>query len=81
MTTVYYDSKHNDQLRRERLYRGDLYVFGPTDQTTAFCEFAQHMIADAFGDLDPELTCMRASITPPEGRGSVSTFGRFISMT
>lgn len=55
MTNIFYDSEHDDETRRKRLYRGDIYVCGPTEQTVAFCKFARGMIEEAFGDLDPEL--------------------------
>ena len=54
MTTIHYDSTHNDQQRRERLYDGDFYVFSPTEQTLDFCRFARSMIENAFDGLDPE---------------------------
>ncbi len=40
--------------RRERLYDGALFVYRPTKTSMEFCEFAAHLIRQAFGDLDPE---------------------------
>ena len=55
MTTVHFDARLDDQARRERLYQGDIFVFGPTPETLAFKDFAGKMIEDAFGGLDPEM--------------------------
>ena len=53
MTTVYYDSPMNDDERRQRLYKGDIFVFSPRASTLALTEFARELIEDAFGTLDP----------------------------
>ncbi|MCH8188376.1 MAG: hypothetical protein IIB66_06710, partial [Proteobacteria bacterium] len=55
MTTVHFDARLDDQARRERLYQGDIFVYGPTPETLAFKDFAGKMIEDAFGGLDPEM--------------------------
>jgi hypothetical protein len=53
MTAVYFDPPFSDDVRRERLYAGDLLVYSPRRSTTAFCEFAREMIEAAFAPLDP----------------------------
>ena len=53
MNTVYLDSKVNDEMRRQRLYGGQLFVFSPRPSTLALCEFAKDMIKEAFGPVDP----------------------------
>ncbi|UBF24380.1 hypothetical protein K9N68_22100 [Kovacikia minuta CCNUW1] len=53
MHTVYFDSKVNDQVRRQRLYEGQLFVFSPRPSTIALCEFARELIEEAFEGLDP----------------------------
>jgi hypothetical protein len=53
MHTVYMDSKANDDVRRQRLYDGQLFVFSPRPSTIALCEFAKSMIEEAFGGIDP----------------------------
>jgi len=51
--TVYYDTEVSDEVRRERLYDGQLFVYSPKPSTLALIEFARSMIEDAFGGLDP----------------------------
>jgi Phytanoyl-CoA dioxygenase (PhyH) len=53
MNTVYFDSAVGDDLRRERLYEGQLFVYGPRPSTLALVEHARMMLEEAFGDLDP----------------------------
>jgi hypothetical protein len=53
MNTVYFDSSVSDQIRRERLYNGQLYVFSPCHSSMALCNFARTLIEDAFQGRDP----------------------------
>ena len=53
MNTVYVDSDANDDIRRQRLYGGQLFVISPRPTTIALCEFAKSMIREAFGSVDP----------------------------
>jgi len=53
MNTIYLDSKLDDAARRKELYRGQVFVYSPSPNTTALCAFAREMIQDAFGTLDP----------------------------
>ena len=53
MNTVYLDSPVGDDVRRKRLYDGQLFVFSPRPSTIALCEFAKGMIQEAFGSVDP----------------------------
>lgn len=53
MHTVYVDSPVSDQIRRQRLYDGQLFVFTPRPSTIALCEHAKAMIEAAFGSIDP----------------------------
>lgn len=53
MNTVYLDSAAGDDLRRERLYAGQLFVFSPRESSLALTEHARTMIEEAFGDIDP----------------------------
>lgn len=54
MYTVYVDPQMTDDERRERLYDGDIFVLSPTSETLAYVDFTREMVAEAFGDLDPE---------------------------
>jgi len=51
--TIYYDSEISDELRRQRLYDGQLFVYSRRASILAFAEFAKSMIEDTFGGLDP----------------------------
>jgi hypothetical protein len=53
LDTVFFDSRLSDPVRREHLYSGRLFVFSPRASTIALCEFARHMIDDAFDRTDP----------------------------
>jgi hypothetical protein len=50
---LFFDSAAADATRRERIYRGDIYVFSPRPSVTAFTEFARHLIEEAFAPLEP----------------------------
>ena len=51
--TIYVDSPASDDSRRERLFRGQLFVFTPTPEARALRDFAFAMIEEAFAPLDP----------------------------
>jgi hypothetical protein len=53
MNTVYVGSNVNEEVRRQRLYSGQLFVISPRPATVALCEFAKAMIQEAFGAIDP----------------------------
>ena len=55
MNTIYYDSKLSDDVRRGRLYNGQIFVFSPRATTLALCEFARGMIEEAFESVDPRV--------------------------
>ncbi|HEX3903429.1 MAG TPA: hypothetical protein VH853_11315 [Polyangia bacterium] len=52
--TIYFDEPVDDDTRRARLYEGALFVYSATEHTKGFIEFAQGLIGEAFGSLDPE---------------------------
>jgi hypothetical protein len=53
LNTVYFDSAADDELRRERLYAGQLFVFSPRPSSLALSQHAREMIEEAFGSVDP----------------------------
>lgn len=53
MNTVYVESTLNDDARRQRLYQGQMFVFGPRPSTEALIDHARAMIEEAFAPLDP----------------------------
>ena len=44
MNTIYLDSTVGDEVRRQRLYNGQLFIFSPRPSSVALCEFAREMI-------------------------------------
>jgi hypothetical protein len=61
VNTVYIDDSATDELRRERLYQGQLFVFSPRPSSKALADHAREMIEEAFGDVDP----LRAQYSMP----------------
>lgn len=53
MHSVYFDSKMSDELRRQRLYEGQIFLFSPRPSTLALISHAREMIEGAFGNVDP----------------------------
>jgi len=53
MNTVFYDCAVDDDIRRQRLYQGQIFVFSPRPASLALMEFARDMITQAFGSLEP----------------------------
>lgn len=53
MNTIYYDPSASDDLRRQMLYQGQLFVYAPRPSTMEFCKFSRQLIEEAFGGLDP----------------------------
>jgi hypothetical protein len=54
MNAIYVDSDVSDDIRRQRLYEGDLFTFSPTPGSLELVGLAREMIRSAFGELDPE---------------------------
>jgi hypothetical protein len=54
MHSVYFDDPCADDVRRQRLYDGQIFVYSPRPAFLAFCKFARQMIEEAFAPLDPE---------------------------
>jgi len=55
MNTIYLDPPHTDDQRRDELYQGQLFVYSPNTVSNQFCDFADKLIRDAFGEADPEM--------------------------
>ena len=53
MTTIFFDSSANDEVRRHHLYDGQLFVFSPCPSSIALCEFAREMVEETFAPCDP----------------------------
>jgi hypothetical protein len=53
MNTIYFDSPHDDETRRTRLYEGQMYVYSPRQSSIALCDFARGLVEEAFAPLHP----------------------------
>ena len=53
MGTVYVDAAIGDDLRRERLYAGELYAYSPNAGSAGLCQVARDMSEEAFAPHDP----------------------------
>src|SRR5215213_9691334 len=51
--TVYLNSPSPDDVRRQRLYAGQIFLFTATPQLAALRDFAAEMIEEAFAPYDP----------------------------
>jgi len=54
MTTVHYDSALSDGERRALIYKGDLFVYGPSPASLRLVELARTMLNKAFAPFDAE---------------------------
>ncbi len=50
---LFYDSKMDEDKRRDELYRGSVFVYSPSPAALRFCEFARELIEAAFRPYDP----------------------------
>jgi hypothetical protein len=53
MNTVYFDFSANDEVRRQHLYNGQLFVFSPRPSVIALRQLACHLIEATFGSPIP----------------------------
>src|SRR5258706_9582003 len=53
MHSVFLDDPSPDDLRRQSIYAGQVFVFSPRPSIVAFCDFARGLIEEAFAPLDP----------------------------
>ena len=54
MTTIYVNRRLEEPERRQRIFGGDFFLYTDVSESHAIVGFAKHLIAEAFGDLDPE---------------------------
>ncbi len=54
MLSIYYDSEFSDSKRRDLIYKGHLFIQRPSQTSNALCDFAQELIVQAFGNIDPQ---------------------------
>ena len=53
MNAIHYDADARDDVRREQLYNGQLFIYSPRPSTLALCDLARELSADAFAPYDP----------------------------
>jgi hypothetical protein len=51
---IHFDAALSDDERRARLYRGEVFVYGPRRSTLALCDLARELLREAFAPYDPE---------------------------
>ena len=59
MITIYLNQDVDEPARRESIYSGDFHLITGNPASLAMVDFARELIADAFGDLDPEKRAVR----------------------
>jgi len=64
MNTIYFDTTVTDNVRRQQLYAGQLFVYSPTQSSVALVELARELIKDVFGSLDPEIAQYKMPVEP-----------------
>jgi hypothetical protein len=52
MDSIYFDSRMSDDVRRSRVFEGQLFVFSPNRSSLALCDLAHRLIEEALGGLD-----------------------------
>jgi hypothetical protein len=53
MNTVFFNAGVADDMRRKRIFEGQLFVYQPQPSSLALCGFAREMAEEAFHPLDP----------------------------
>ena len=53
MINIYFNAATSDNIRRQQLYNGQLFVYSPSAATTALCELARGLAEEAFAPYDP----------------------------
>ncbi len=54
MNTIYFDSSAQDEVRRQQLYAGQLFVFSPRPSVIALCQLARDLIEATLGSPIPQ---------------------------
>jgi hypothetical protein len=54
VVALWVNSQDEDDIRRARVYAGDIFSTAPGPASLALCEFAREMAQDGFGALDPQ---------------------------
>jgi hypothetical protein len=54
MSTVFFDAPCSDEVRRQEIFCGSIFVHSPTASAVAFAEFARDLLAEAFHPLDAQ---------------------------
>jgi hypothetical protein len=63
MPAIYFDSPLNDEVRRHRLYSGDLFAFSASEHSTKLSQLASELSEAAFAPHDPQVA---QESLPPE---------------
>ncbi|MCG6155281.1 hypothetical protein [Rubinisphaera margarita] len=63
MTAVIVNSTHSDDVRRSRLYAGDIYLYQASTTTRALCDYAKEYCERAFAPYHPQEAQDHLSVT------------------
>jgi len=63
MSTIYFDSEHEAEVRRANIFRGDIYVFSARPSTRALTDFVRELASEA---LAPHNLCEAQHQMPAE---------------
>jgi len=75
--SAFYDSPMTDEERRDRLYKGDIFIFSPSPATRQLIALAGEMLTSGFAPYDPRE--IHKHKTPEEVAGILATLKpRFI---
>ena len=62
MTILNYDSTIDDDARRDRVYRGQIFLYSPRPAALSICAFARELTEAAFAPLDPKTAQKELSV-------------------
>src|ERR1700750_2962294 len=64
MATVHIDPTFDDEIRRQRLFQGDVIIYTRVPEILAYVEFTRSLITEAFAPHEP--TSVHESRSPDE---------------
>ena len=72
MNAIYFDSRMDDETRRQKLYDGDLFVYSSSPSSAALSAFTRGMIQEAFGAIDPLEAQYHMQVAPRRGKSGIN---------
>ena len=69
MNTIFFDSTVSDDIRRQQLYHGQLFVFSPSASSAALSSFAGEMIQEQ--RVDRAISALRRLVRRTDDRNRI----------